>query len=1094
MKGANTMPRLAFRPQALPAAWLSALALAISIAIAQQAIAAEPRPINLRCEYLVNPLGLDVPAPRLSWQLDDPRRGAVQTAYRILVAGSAELLASDKGDLWDSGEVASDRTTWIPYAGKALAAHQMCHWKVRVWDKDRKPSAWSDPAFWSVGFLAPDDWGGAKWLAATEKAAAPAPKSAKQAGEGHGYHGAVAKGPDETKWVQVDLGASRAIEAVELHPCDHVGVKGFGFPVRFRIEASDDADFKAAAAIADHTKADAPNPGAAVRRFAAPAGAKGRYVRVTVTKLYSYKNQFLAALARMAVLSGGKNIASGAPVAALDSIEDFGWSKASLTALPGAPPPALAAAPNATAAPPADKKIVNLPIFRKEFTVAKPARRAVASICGLGQYELFLNGAKVGDHVMDPPWTNYRKRCTYAAYDVTAQIRPGANALGVMLGNGMYNVTGGRYTKFKGSMGPPKFILHLRVEHADGSHATVISDASWRMDDGPITFSCIYGGEDYDARLDQPGWTKPGFDAARWIPALEVAGPGGRLAGPVAPPVKVVQTFSNLKGVEGKDGVVFDSGQNGSMRVKLAVRGPAGSAVRVLMSEGGAGGGGAGSYFAYTLRGGGVETWQPQFFYHGFRSVKVAGATLDAGATDKPVVQALEIQHVRNAAPLTADFACSNDLVNRIRHIILWSMHSNFQHVLTDCPHREKLGWLEVSHLMAPSLMYEYDAAGFFAKILDDMAEAQLANGMVPDIAPEYVVFSGGFRDSPEWGSAYLLNPGFVHRWYGDAGPTREHYEGMKRYLAYLASRAKDHILSHGLGDWMPQDKSPLPLVATATYYQDLIAMAEAARRLGKEDEAKGFSATAEQVRQAFNKSFFNAETKQYGTGSQTSNAMPLTLGLVEPAHRAAVLEHLVQEVLKRRHTLTAGDVGNRYVIQALARNGRSDLLYEMAVQTQSPGYGSQVKQGKTTLTEAWNGGASQNHCMLGHIEEWFFHDLLGIQPDPAAPGFQQIVVAPQVVGDLTWAKGHYDSIRGRIAVSWKRDGGALALDVTIPANAAATVSVPAGDPAGVTEGGKPAGESPGVKFLRREEGRAIYAVGAGRYAFTSTLKTAPGR
>ena len=878
------------------------LSVVATLVFVSAALADVSAPVGLRCEYLTDPLGIDNATPRLSWKIKNDTRGATQTAYQIMVAGSAESLASGVADLWDSGKVASNQSTWVAYAGKALTSHRRCWWKVRYWDTDDKPLAWSEPACWSMGILSPDDWAGAKWITTTDQAP--------------------------------------------------------------------------------------------------------------------------------------------------------------------------------------------LPIFRKDFKAGKSVRRATAYICGLGQYELFLNGKKVGDRVMDPPWTNYRKRCTVATYDLTGQIKRGDNALGVMLGNGMYNVVGGRYVKFKGSMGKPMLICQIRLEYDDGTGEAIVSDSSWSATAGPITFSCIYGGEDYDARRDQPGWDCTGFDATSWKPAVETTGPGGRLIGPVAYPVEVMKAFDGLKGKQVAGDVVFDSGQNCSAMVKLTVRGPAGSSITVFPSEGSDGGSGRsdlsrGSNWNYTLRGGGSETWQSQFFYHGFRSVRVAGATLDSNSTSMPVIENLTIQHVRNSAPQAGEFQCSNELVNRIRHIILWSMHSNFQHVLTDCPHREKLGWLEVSHLMGPSFSYEYDAAGFFAKILDDMAEAQLDNGMVPDIAPEYVVFKEGFRDSPEWGSAYILNAMHAYRWYGDIGPLRTHYDGMKRYLGYLTSRAKDNILSHGLGDWMPQDKTPTPLVATATYYQDLIAMADGARLLGKDDDAKRFTALAEQVRGAFNKSFFNPETGQYGSGSETSNSMPLTLGMVEPEHGQAVLDKLVQEVVKRRCTFTAGDVGNRYVIQALARNGRSDLVYKMTVQADSPGYATQVQQGKTTLTESWNGGNSQNHCMLGHIEEWFFGDLLGIQPDPAATGFKKIIIAPQTVGDLDWVKGHYDSPYGRIAVEWRRKDATLTLDVTIPANTTATIFVPATRTAQVTAGGQQlADKAQGLKFLRSDDGRQVYEARSGHYRF----------
>ena len=559
---------------------------------------------------------------------------------------------------------------------------------------------------------------------------------------------------------------------------------------------------------------------------------------------------------------------------------------------------------------------------------------------------------------------------------------------------------------------------------------------------------------------------------------LEGDCPGGRLASAIAPPIKIMATFKPAKATESGNGVVFDSGQNSSAMVKLAIRGPAGSTVRLLPSEGPEGGSGGGSYFAYTLKGQGTETWQSQFFYFGLRSIRVEGATRDElAAARKPVVQGLEIQHVRCSAPAAGEFACSNVLINQIHRIILWPIHSNFQSVLTDCPHREKLGWLKVSHLMAPSILFETPRQPSTWRSSATWPGPSSPTAWSPTSRRNTRVFGGAFRDSPEWGSAYVINPWFVYQWYGDPQPLRDHYDGMKRYAAYLASKAKGHILSYGLGDWMPLAATPTPLVATATYFQDITILAKAASVLGKPAEAQAYTALAAEVRKAFNAAFFNPQTSQYGSGSQTSNAMPLLLGLVEDGRAAAVTKNLVADFRKRKNTLTAGDVGNRYVIQGLAKCGQWDVVFDAATQAHSPGYAWQVQRGKTTLTEAWDGGASQNHCMLGHIDKWFYASVLGIQPDPEGPGFRKIIIRPEIVGDLTWAKGHFDSIRGRIASEWKRDGDRLTLTIAIPANTTATVYVPAKDPESVAESGKPAAVAEGVKFLRMEKDRAAFEV-----------------
>jgi len=876
-------------------------------------------PDRPRCEYRVNPLGIDAPQPRLSWILESDQRGQGQTAYRILVANTTEKLQADDGDLWDSGKVSSGQSLHVPYAGKPLEPLQRCLWKVRVWDRDGAESEWSEPASWTTGLL----------------------------------------GSWEARWIGADV-------------------------------------------------------------------------------------------------------------------------------------------PRQT-----------MPLFRREFDVSRPVKRALASICGLGHYELRLNGRKVGDHELDPGWTDYRKTCLYAAYDVTANVRPGPNAVGVMLGNGMYSVIGGRYVKFLGTFGPPKVILRLDIEHEDGTWTRIATDDTWRTTPGPITFSCTYGGEDYDARRERSGWDRPGFDDSAWQAAGNVEPPGGQLRAQSAPPIKVMQVFRPVRITEPRPGVyIFDLGQNFSGRPRIAVTGPAGASVKLtpaeLLTEQGLadqGASGGPSFFTYTLRGTGVEVWHPRFTYYGFRYVQVEGATLDPAEAfgPRPVVLGLEGQFLHSSVETVGRFDCSNPMFNRIHDLITFAIRSNMQSVLTDCPHREKLGWLEQSHLMGPAVMFNYNVPALYDKIMDDMAEAQLPSGLVPDIAPEYTVFEGGFRDSPEWGSAFVIAPWQVYHQYGDSSLMEDHYDGMKKYAAYLGSRAAEGIVSHGLGDWCdvgpqpygPSQLTPIPLTATAIYYHDLAILARAAALLGKDRDALELAAQANDVRNAFNRTFFKTDTNQYATGSQASNAMPLALGLVEPDRTGAVIENLVADVRAHGNHQTAGDVGHRFLLLALARAGRSDVIFDMTRRTDSPSYGFQVEHGATTLTEAWDPrrGYSQNHFMLGHVEEWFYRYLAGIDSEPDAAGFDRIVIRPQVVGDLKWVSAAYDSIRGRIACEWRIENGVLKLNVTIPANASATVYVPTGAVADVTEGGVPVEQADGVKAVRVKGGTVLCEIGSGDYRFVAVRR-----
>jgi alpha-L-rhamnosidase len=729
-----------------------------------------------------------------------------------------------------------------------------------------------------------------------------------------------------------------------------------------------------------------------------------------------------------------------------------------------------------------------LPMFRREFEVTRQVRRATAYISGLGFFELHLNGHRVGDHVLEPGWTNYRRTTLYATYEVGDLLRQGANAVGVLLGNGMYNVAGGRYVKFTGSFGRPKFILHLRIEYTDGSSATVVSDYHWKVAPSAIRFSCIYGGEDYDAREEQPGWDEPGFANKGWEGVDIVGDPSESLVSQSQPPIKVMQVFPTVKITEPAPGIhVYDLGQNFSGWPQITVRGKAGAQVRLTPGEllGDKGfvsqrSSGGPTYFTYTLKGGDAETWHPRFSYYGFRYVHVEG---DAEVTD------LQGQFIHSSAPQAGEFICSNTLFNRIHKLISAAVLSNLQSVVTDCPHREKLGWLEVPYLMASSIGFDFDLSSYFPKIARDMRDSQTLEGLIPDTAPEYAIHPGGFRDSPEWGSAMVVIPWWSYQQYGDRRVLEESLPAMEHYVEYLGSKAKNDIVSYGLGDWYDigpgrpgvSKLTPLGVTATAAYYEDLHVVAEANRLLGHEAEATRYAALASRVKEAFNRTFFDAKTGQYASGSQTAQAMPLVLDICPRADRSSVSTHLVDDVVRRGNQQTSGDVGYHYLVRALMDAGRSDVLFAMTNRTDSPSYGAQLAKGATSLTEAWDADplSSQNHCMLGHIEEWFYAGLASIETD-----FDHITIRPQPVGDLAWVKAWHDTARGRVESSWKKDDSGFELTVKIPPNATATVFLPGRSQQGVTENGRPVSEAEGVRYLRQEGSALVFEVASGQYDF----------
>lgn len=900
---------------------IATLPLAASAADGADA-AADFAVVRLRCENAVDPLGVDVRQPRLSWQVRSPERGQRQTAYRVLVASSLQLLSNGQGDLWDSGQVPSDATR-VRYAGERLASSQQAFWQVRSWDAHGRPSSWSEPAAWTMGVLRERDWQG-KWIVA----------------------------PWES-------------EAV---------------------------------------------------------------------------------------------------------------------------------------------------LLRREFTVRPGLRRAIAHVCGLGQFEFFLNGEKVSNHLLSPGWTKYNRTCLYETFDVTDRLGMGANAAGLALGDGMYHTERrNRFSKFQGTFGPLRTCAQIELQYADGSRDVVATDPEWRVSRGPVTYNDIYGGEDFDARLVEDRWNAPGFDDAHWTPAVELVRPGGRLRGSSAsaPPLGAIEVIEPVEiTTQSDERLVVDFGQNASYMPQITVAGPAGSTVRLTHAEvldtegnidrGTCGGNRGPAYWQYTKRTDQPESWFPQFFYAGCRYLQV---DLIPASADGPLPQLQQCDGVvvhSTAAP-TGEFSCSNELLNRIRMLVRWAQRSNMVSVLTDCPHREKLGWLEQYHLNGPSIRYEFDVQRIFAKGMQDMADSQLDNGLVPNIAPEYVEFPGTFRAAAEWGSAVILVPWQQYLFTGDATLLERHYETMQQYLDYLTSIAEEGIVSEGLGDWYdmgPADRpgfaqlTPPPVTATAFYFRDAELMAQIAALLERDEDAARYAQLAESIKEAWRREFV-AATGVYATGSQCSNALALVMGLARPQDRERVLAELIRDLADNNYAPTAGDVGHRFLLLALARGGRSDLIYRMINQDERPGYGYQLAQGATALTEAWdaNHHSSHNHFMLGHVTEWFYGYMLGIRPDPTAPGFKRVLIEPTPCGDLAWAEGSYEGPHGPIAVRWEREGGEFRLNVTVPANSTALVTLPTDDADSIREGGQPLADARGVRLASdAADGKATLAVDSGEYRLTCKL------
>ena len=688
--------------------------------------------------------------------------------------------------------------------------------------------------------------------------------------------------------------------------------------------------------------------------------------------------------------------------------------------------------------------------LRREVTLKGEVKQATVYICGLGFYELTLNGRKVGDAEFAPHWSDYDKSVFYNTYDVTSMFTCAdrgtvrrADIL-VLLGNGFYNEQGKRYAKMKVSFGPPTLLFRLHIVYKNGHEEDVVSDNRWQWALSPITFNSIYGGEDYDARLEM---NREQLKAkAVWKQAVIQEAPRGVLRKQIAEPVKIMERYG-VKDTIRKDTVlVFDMGQNLSGFPEITVEGKRGSRLKLTPGETLTKEGlvnqkqtGRPHYYTYTLKGADAsrtsEVWHPRFSYYGYRYLQVEG--------DINVLKDVKSCFVYNSAQKTGTFECSNPLFNDAYRLIDRAIRSNWQSVWTDCPHREKLGWLEQDWLNGEGLVSNYDCRTMIEQTMQQIADAQFPNGALPEIAPNLCVFEGSwappFLESPEWGGAFIALPFLYKTYYGDNSLVDRYKTQMKRYVDYLHSQDSCYILRQGLGDWYDfgpgragfAQNTPMPLVSTAHYYWWNHLMGEP---------------RADSIRSAFIREFYHPDTHQFGTGSQCANAIALEMGLVPDGDREAVLQNLINDIHQHGDRLTTGDVGNRYLFNALIHNGQQALLYQMLNHYDVPGYGYQIKLGHTTLTEQWNPehGASMNHFMMGHVNNLLVPYFLGIQRKG-----DSITIAPHPVGDLTWCRGSLESAQGEVKVSWHTDytkgnnAKSFTLDVDIPEGGSAQVVLP---------------------------------------------------
>jgi alpha-L-rhamnosidase len=897
------------------------------------------QPAGLRVEYLANPLAVGDQQPRLSWEyVQQGARGARQTAWRILAASRQDGLAAGRGDVWDSGKVASAESVNVPYGGRQLTSRERVHWKVQAWDEQDRPGPWSQPAEWTMGLLDRGDWS-ARWI-----------------------------------------------------------------------------------------------------RDTAP------------------------------------------------SVGD-----------------------------------VSATCLRREFTLARPAVRAVVRASALGLYELRINGRRVGDRQLAPEWTDYTTRVQYQAYDVTPLMRPGANVLAATVADGWYAggvglgmIIAKKPRNIYGTT--PSLLIELDIQH-DGAPATrIVSDGSWRATrSGPVRSADILNGETHDARREMPGWDGVGFDASSWhaVDVGEPASAGPRLVAQPNDPIRVTQELKPIRLTEPKPGVfVYDLGQNMVGWCRLAVRGRTGATVRLRHAEMLDDAGliytdnlrAAAQTDRCTLRGAPGETFEPRFTYHGFRYVEVTGDV------ERPRLEDLVGRAVHSAVTPAGTFESSDALLNQLWKNIVWTQRDNMHSIPTDCPQRdERLGWMGDILVFAQTAIYNFDMAAFLKKWVVDVRDAQADDGRFPDFAPHPFGKNERFAGAPGWGDAGVVVPWRAYENYGDTRILADHFDAAVRWVEFIRRENPDLLWTkkrgNDYGDWLSGDtlvadgwprkgaEVPKEVFATAMFAHSADLVARMARVLGRDAEAKKYGELFDRIRAAFNRAYVDGEGRIVGD-TQAGYALALYLDLLPDAARPAAFRRMVAGIDAYKGHMSTGFHSTYRMMMELTRAGRTDLAYKLALERTFPSWGYSIDNGATTIWERWDGYVkgrgfqdkgmnSFNHYAIGAVGEWMYRVVLGINADPAQPGWRRAVIRPRPGGGLTWAKGSYHSIRGLIAVSWQQpSAGVFSLDVTIPRGVTATVYVPARDGASVSEGAGPATRATGVTFVKMEEGAAVFEVASGQYRF----------
>jgi alpha-L-rhamnosidase len=1031
--------------------------------------------VKLRTEYLENPIGIDNKNPQFSWLLNDGRRGAVQTAYQLLVASSAQELQSNQGDIWDSQKVSSDESVHVIYKGLALKSGTKYFWKVKVWDLNGKPSNWSEPATFEMGLLNTGDWK-AEWIGRKEE-----PKIPKMPEGNWIWHPQAV-----SYWHMVYFRKNFQI------PTDKPVTKVW---IKTAIDNAYELKYNQ-------------NVIATVREFQPTRGQ--RFFLYDVTRFAKFGDNLItvAAVQTQPGEQGGfictlqVEYADGSTLAI---VSDDSWMANSIDRTGWIPDLPISRWVKARIVEPyggVNWKQIQAPyippqsqMLRKEFSVRKKISQARIYVSGLGGYYLYLNGKQIGTDVFAPGLTNYPKRIQYQTYDVTNLLQTGNNAIGSLLGNLWWSGDIGWRGIGQFSEGPLRFLMQLRIMYVDGTSELIVTDKNWRIRNSPITFNSIYDGESYDARLEVQGWNQPGLQEKDWLPVEIIPESKQKLIAEQIPPVQVTNELQPETMIEVSSGkYIFDMGQNIAGWARIKINAPAGTKITLRFAETLNPDGSlkteplrtAKATDEYISAGREGEVWEPKFTYHGFQYVELTGMP---GRVSRDQITGIVIN---NNIPERGQFACSNPLLMKIQNSVKWGLRGNMIGVITDCPQRdERLGWIGDVQIFAPTALYNRDMTSMFIKYMRDITDSQREDGDVLNINPN------AFNEGPAqagWADAVVLIPWHVYQFSGDKRILEENYPAMVKWHKKKQAESKGFLREiPGFGDWLSVVPTPPEPIGSAYYYYSTKILGRIAEVLGRPEDAKNYAILADKIAQAYNEKHFDKQSDSYESNTQTANVLPLAFGITPVNVASNVAENVVNDIKKHNNHLSTGLLGTQYLLPVLSQYGYHDIAFQLATQWTYPSWGYMIENKATTLWEAWDSDkknadlSSRNHYALGTIGEWFYAYLAGIRPVDETPGFKKILLTPRPVGNITWAVSAVDSHYGMISCRWERKDNRIDISIVVPPNTTAEVVLPATSVEAVKESNTALGKVAGIKNIKVQNKNVTFEISSGRYAFVIT-------